>query len=116
MLAMSCAYLRRDGNTLFFSADGNAEAVLTRQRKDALAQALSAHYGETLLVDIDLDSELAAKGAETPMQEESRKTDERYAAARESLESDPNIKALKNMFGAELKSDSIEPISPSRSE
>lgn len=116
MLAMSCAYLRRVDNTLYFRADGNAEAVLTRQRKDALAQALSTFYGEPLVVDIELDSELAAKGAETPMQEASRKSDERYAAARESLESDPNIKVLKNMFGAELKSETIEPISPSRSD
>ncbi len=53
---------------------------------------------------------------ETPVQEESRMEGERYAAARVALESDPNVQTLQNMFGAELKTDSIEPIPPTRSE
>ena len=32
-------------------------------------------------------------------------------AARVGLEADPNVKALKDMFGAELVADSVEPIS-----
>ena len=36
----------------------------------------------------------------------------RQAAARAAIESDPNVKAMKDMFGAELKVDSIEPITP----
>ena len=50
------------------------------------------------------------------METEARVTDERYEAARESIEADPNVQALKNMFGAELKTDSIEPIQPQRSD
>jgi len=42
--------------------------------------------------------------------------DARLAAARESLESDPNVQTLKNMFGAELKADSIEPLDTTRSD
>ena len=53
---------------------------------------------------------------ETPVQEESRMEGERYAAAKASLEADPNIKTLQTMFGAELNVDSIEPITPSQSE
>ncbi len=41
---------------------------------------------------------------------------ERYEAAKASLESDPNIQTLQTMFGAELKTDSIEPITPSQSD
>jgi len=37
--------------------------------------------------------------------------DERLEEARQSLEADPNVKALKTMFGAELKTDTIELIS-----
>ena len=50
------------------------------------------------------------------MQVESRLADERLEAARQSLEADPNVQALKNMFGAELKADTIELINPSRTD
>ncbi|NNC77026.1 MAG: DNA polymerase III subunit gamma/tau [Woeseiaceae bacterium] len=115
MLAINCAYLRRDGNTLHFVADKKAEAVFTRERQVALAEALSTHFSEKLNVSITLEDAKAVE-SETPVQEESRKTDERYDAARAAIESDPNVQTLRDMFGAELKTDSIEPINPSRSD
>ena len=108
LLAGNCALLRREGNTLFLSLDPRSESMLTRQRKEALAKALSDHFSEPLLVDISMGEAVD----ETPMQEETRLADERIEAARESLESDPNVQALKNMFDAELKTDSIELINP----
>jgi DNA polymerase-3 subunit gamma/tau len=116
MLAINCAFLRRVGDTLYFTADAKAEPVLTRPRQQALAAAVSAYYGETLAVQIGLADGPPAPERETPVQQESRESDERYAAARRALESDPNIKALKSMFGAELKSDTIEPLSPRQSD
>ena len=112
LLAINCALLRRDGNTLYFSLDGKSESVLTPSRRDALAEALSKHYGESLTVKI----EIGEAAPETPVQEETRMAGESYEAARASLESDPNVQTLQTMFGAELKADSIEPITPSRSE
>jgi len=112
LLASNCALLRRGGDTLFFSLDAKSESMLTRQRTDELASALSAHFGESLRVAIEI-GELAP---ETPVQEESRMQGERYEAARQSLESDPNVKTMQTMFGAELKTDSIEPITPSQSD
>jgi DNA polymerase-3 subunit gamma/tau len=116
MLAINCAYLGREGDTLKFSADSKAEPVLNRERQTALASVLSDHFGETLRVSIELEAGVSAGELETPVQAESRKTDERLAAARAALESDPNVKAMKSMFGAELKPDSIEPINRSRSD
>jgi DNA polymerase-3 subunit gamma/tau len=112
VLAGNCALLRREGNTLFLSLDPRSESMLTRQRKEALATALSDHFSEPLLVDISMGEAVA----ETPMQEETRLADERIEAARESLESDPNVQALKNMFDAELKTDSIELINPTQND
>ncbi len=112
MLAGNCALERREGNTLHFSLDPRSESMLTRQRKEALAAALSQHFGEQLQVDI----RIAEAPPETPHEQENRIADERIVAARESLESDPNVQALKNMFGAELKPDSIEPLDTSRSD
>ena len=50
------------------------------------------------------------------MQTESRQTDERFAAERAKLEADPNVQALKDMFGAELNTDSIKLNSPAQSD
>ena len=112
MFAGNCALDRREGSTVYFSLDPRSESMLTRPRKDALAQALSKHFGEKLLVEI----QVAESPPETPHEQENRVADERIVAARESLESDPNVQALKNMFGAELKTDSIEPLDTTRSD
>jgi DNA polymerase-3 subunit gamma/tau len=73
---------------------------------------LSKHFGEELVVDI----QIAKSTPQTPHAQENRIADERIVAARKSLESDPNVQTLKNMFGAELKTDSIEPLDSSRSD
>jgi len=112
LLAGNCTFLRRDANTVFLSLDPRSESMLTRQRKEVLAKALSDHFSESLLVDISMGEAIV----ETPMQEESRLADERISAARESLESDPNVQALKNMFDAELNTDSIELINPAQND
>jgi len=106
-LASNCAYLRREGSNVFLSLDSRSESYLTGPRQVALAEALSAHFGEKLKVDITVGS---AK-AETPTQLEARQETEDLEAARVGLEADPNVKALKDMFGAELVADSVEPIS-----
>ena len=46
--------------------------------------------------------------AETPIQEEAKRVDEKMEAARASLESDPNVKAMQDLFGAQLNPESIE--------
>lgn len=107
LLASNCAYLRRDGNTVHLGLDPRSESMLTKQRKDTIAEALSEHFGEALKVEIAI----GAAQAETPLQQESREADEKLEEARQSLEADPNVQALKSMFGAELKTDTIEIIS-----
>ncbi len=112
MLAGNCAFEKREGNTVYFSLDPRSDSLLTRQRKDALAAALSEYFGEELVVDISI----AKSTPKTPHEQENRMADERLVAAQKSLESDPNVQTLKNMFGAELKTESIEPLDSSRSD
>jgi len=104
LLASNCAMLRREGNIIYLDLDNRSESLLTAQRQQALGEALSSHYGETLRVDISLGH---AKN-ETPVQEEVRRSDEALEAARLSLEADPNVQAMKEMFGATLNSDSVQ--------
>jgi DNA polymerase-3 subunit gamma/tau len=104
LLAANCAYVRRRGNVIHLELDNRSESLLTRTRQNELAAALSKRFGEPLAVDI----KVGKPSLETPMQEKARLDDERLVAARESLEADPNVRALKDMFGAELNPDSIE--------
>lgn len=104
MLVSGCAYLRRDGNTLYLSLDSRSESLLTSARQHAVADALSRHFGEALRIEVAV----GAATAETPLQAEARIADEKVAAARESLEADPNVRALKDMFGATLNADSVQ--------
>ena len=111
LLAGSCALLRRENNTVFFSLDPGSESYLTRQRKDSLAKRLSNHFGEPLVVDISIG---AAEKVESPLRAENREADEHFAAERAKLEADPNVQALKDMFGAELNPESIKLNNPSQ--
>ena len=104
MLAASCAYIARDGNRVRLGLDPRSESYLTNTRRQGLSEALSKHYGEPLVADITVGE----GDGETPIQQETRLADERLDAARVDLESDPNVQTLKNLFGAELKADSIE--------
>ena len=108
-LASNCAYKKREGDVLFLTLDSRSESYLTRARQAALATALSAHFGEELKVDI----EIGAATTETPVQKQEREQLEGLDAARAGLESDPNVIAMKNMFGAEIVAESVEPIADS---
>ncbi|MGI9248448.1 MAG: DNA polymerase III subunit gamma/tau [Woeseiaceae bacterium] len=112
LLATNCVFLRREGNTIYLGLDPRSESLLTKQRKDALAECLSRHFGERLVVDIAIGAETG----ETPVQEESRMADEQMEAERQKLEADPNVQAMKNIFGAEIKTDTIELIKPAQSD
>lgn len=107
LLASNCAYLRREADVVYLGLDPRSESMLTKQRKDTIASVLSDHFGEKLMVDIHI----GAAEAETPLQQESRMADEKLEEARQALEADPNVQTLKTMFGAELKTDTIEIIS-----
>jgi DNA polymerase-3 subunit gamma/tau len=106
LLAKNCAWLRWENDTVYLGLDRRSESLLTRSRQQAIAEALSAKFGQPLKVEIAI----AASAPETPIQEQARRSGEKLEAARESLEADPNVKALRDMFGAELSADSIEPI------
>jgi DNA polymerase-3 subunit gamma/tau len=106
LLAANCAWLRTDDDTVYLGLDRRSESLLTKPRQQAIAEALSAKFGQALKVEIAV----APAAAETPIQEQARRTDEKREAARESLEADPNVQALRDMFGAKLNPDSIEPL------
>ena len=103
LLASNCALSGRDGDVVHLALDKSAETYLTRARQETLQKALSEHFGERLKIEITIGE----CDKETPLQKKSREENEDLQARREGLETDPNVVAMKNMFGATLDPDSV---------
>ena len=104
-LASHCVWIGRQGNMIRLALDPRTKIVRTSVQQDKLAQALSKHFGETLRVEIDLVETVA----ETPAQAEQRSSVEELDSARQSLDDDPNVRALKERFGATLLPETVRP-------
>jgi DNA polymerase-3 subunit gamma/tau len=100
-LAAQCVLLGVDGN-LFRLALAPAFANLrSPAAEERLLQAIQASHGATMRVQISMQS---VDGLETPAQARRRQETEREQALRAAVESDPNVVALKENFGAVVES------------
>lgn len=104
LLASNCAYSHRENGTLHLMLDSRSESLLTGARKKAVEAAIADRLGENLRIVISI-SDLEP---DTPLREEARQVNEKIEAARASLEADPNVRALQDLFGAQLNPESIE--------
>jgi DNA polymerase-3 subunit gamma/tau len=105
-LANHCALLTRNGAVVRFGFDPKSPFVRTPGQVDKLAQALSKYFGEPVRVEF----EALPASHETPAQAGQRASLEELDSARQSLESDPGVQALREKFGATLLPDSVRPL------
>jgi DNA polymerase-3 subunit gamma/tau len=105
-LASNCALLGKRGAVVRLALDPRHQHVKTQRLVDALAQALSRHFGET----VRLEFEAAAAGAETPAQAGQRASIEELDSARQSLEADPVVQGLRERFGGTVVPESVRPV------
>ena len=104
-LAGHCQLLARDGSHFRFLLDDRAGALHTRQLEDRFLQALRAVAGSSTTIEIERGG-----AGDTPARREEQARDERQEQARAALERDPNVKALRERFGAVLQPDSVKPV------
>jgi DNA polymerase III subunit gamma/tau len=105
-LASHCVLVGRARGLVRLALDPARPIVSTPALQEKLAQALSRYFGEP----VRLEFEPTAADALTPAREEEHASLAQLAAARESLESDPGVRALRERFGATLLPDSVRPI------
>jgi DNA polymerase-3 subunit gamma/tau len=105
-LANNCVLIERRGGVVRLGLDPRKLAMKTPGPVDKLTQALSKYYGESVRIEF----ENAIAGYETPAQAEQRAVVEEFDSARQSLESDPAVRAMRDTFGATLLPDSVRPI------
>ncbi|HSR62602.1 MAG TPA: DNA polymerase III subunit gamma/tau [Gammaproteobacteria bacterium] len=81
------------------------EHLLNPTQKDRLQKALKTRFGEDVRIVISVED----PSAETPVQRREREERERQKAAEASVENDPNVRALQDLFDATVDKDSIRP-------
>ncbi len=105
-LASHCSLIGRQGSVVRLALDPRHQLVRTRAMEDKLAQALSRYYGESVRVEIAI----AEERPETPAEAELRASRVQVEAARETLEQDPTVRALKERFGATVLPETVRPL------
>jgi DNA polymerase III subunit gamma/tau len=104
-LAAHCALLRKDGNKVQLLLDTDGEHFRTPALEEKLTQALSSYFGAPVRVEISIGSESIS----TPARQLKTAADDRLQNARASIENDPNVQAMRDVFGATVQPESIRP-------
>ena len=104
-LASHCVFVAREGGLVRLRLDPAQQLLRTPALVERLAQALTRLLGEPVRVEVDLASGVV----ETPARLESEEAARRVEAAREGLEADPAVRALRERLGATVRPDSVRP-------
>jgi len=104
-LAAHCSLLAKEGARMRLLLDNQGEPFRRPALEDKLTQALSAHFNEPIKVEI----EVSAAQLDTPARRQQADAEQKLQAARASIESDPNIRAMREVFGATVQPESIKP-------
>ena len=102
-LASHCVLLGREGGVVRLALDPARPFVSTPAQQEKLAQALSRHFGES----VRLEFESIVPDELSPARADEHASLAQLAAARESLESDPGVQALRERFAATLLPDTV---------
>ncbi len=81
------------------------EHLLNTAQKDRLHAALKTRFGDHIKMVLTVEN----PDSETPAQRKTREDQERQLAAEKSVESDPNVQLMKELFDASVDTTSIRP-------
>jgi DNA polymerase-3 subunit gamma/tau len=105
-LAAHCTLQGRQGNTIKLVLDPEGEHYRTQMMEDKLVQALTAYFGQPVRVEFTVGN---AAALNTPARQMKAAAEDRVQNARASIETDPNVRAMREIFGATVTPDSIRP-------
>jgi DNA polymerase-3 subunit gamma/tau len=103
-LAANCLLLSQSAKHVALALDPEHEHLMTKSQREKLAAGFRILFGD----DVAMTIEVAAGDGETPAQRDQRLEAASNDAAIQSLESDPNVKAFKETFGAVVESQSVK--------
>jgi DNA polymerase-3 subunit gamma/tau len=105
-LAANCQIEKIEDDVVRLILDQAHAQLLATGPLQRLESALSEYFNR----DIKLKIQPGIVQGETPAQRKARKDEERQKAAVESIEQDENIQMMKEMFGATVPENTIQPV------
>jgi DNA polymerase-3 subunit gamma/tau len=106
--AANCVLLERKAGLVRLRLDPAGDSFRRPQIESRLAEALSQHYGETIRLEI---TQAEAPGEIfTPARREALAAEDRQRAAEQSIDSDPAVRAMREVFGATVRPGSVKPL------
>jgi len=105
-LAMHCEWSAMADGKVMLRLDPSYAHLRNENLEQRIEAALSKHFGTALKLVI----EISAQQGHTPAELAELDRAERQRQAVESIDSDPNVAAMREAFGAEVVPGSIEPI------
>ena len=105
-LANHCQFRSASGGVIHLLLDESASHLQTAALQEKLRHALGTKLGTELRIRI----QLGTPDEETPAQKRNRQDMERQEAAEKSIESDPNVMAVRKAFDATVDPASIKPV------
>lgn len=107
-IGANCTLIEASGDDWLLHLDPAHSALFNATQQRRLNEALNQHLGRSL----NLRIELLRPEQETPAQAAARKRAERQRLAEQSIHDDPLVQQMIQQFGASIRPDSIEPLTP----
>ncbi len=107
-LAANCRVLERSEDAVHLELDPVHEHLLTGALKGRLAEALERHAGRPVRLRVDVGGDRG----DTPARRQEARDIQRQKQAEASIQADPNVRAMQDIFGATIEPDSIRPVGP----
>ncbi len=104
-LAAHSILIAREPGKVRLNLDTEGETFRRPALEEKLAQALSAYFGE----EVKLEINTVGAASDTPARQQRAAADDRMQNARRSIDEDPNIRAMRDVFGATVQPDSVRP-------
>lgn len=106
--AAHCVMLERRPGLVRLQLDPAGESFRRPQIESRIAQQLSAHFGETIKLEI---VQAERPGAiMTPARRDEIVANDRQRAAEQAIETDPAVLAMREVFGASVRPGSTKPL------
>jgi DNA polymerase-3 subunit gamma/tau len=106
-LANHCVYHGRQGNVVSLSLEPRSQTLRTAATEDKLSQALARYFAAPVRIEFQATP---VTGIETPAQAQRRASEAELESARRAFEENPDVKGLRERFGATVLPDSVRPV------
>ena len=105
-LAAHCSLVSKEGTRIQLLLDEEGQPYRRPQLEEKLRQALTQYFGEE--IKLQLDS--AQRVVDTPARRRAAEAEDALSAARNAIDNDPTVGALRDVFGATVQPESVKPL------